>query len=102
GWGVGGVVGVRAEEAAPPPQHFGPVVVGHAGPHTGLGGFLGAGDRVVDGFGTAVGEFGDLLFGGRVDDRNHLTGAGSLADVVEYVLHRHGRWSLRFVATLSL
>ena len=91
---LGEELGVLVDQVGDPPQHLGALVVGQTRPDPGLGGLLRAGHRVVDGFGAAVGELGDLLFGGGVDDRDHVTGAGPLTDLVQHILHRHWYSSL--------
>ena len=57
---------------------------GQSLPDTRLGSLLRTRNRIVDRFGAAVLELGDLLFGGGIENRNHLTGAGSFTDLIQH------------------
>jgi len=83
-------LGVLVDQVGDAPEDLGPLVVGLAGPHPGLGGGLRAGDRGVDRFGAAVGELADLFLGGGIEDRDDVTGTGTFTDLIQYRLHRHG------------
>ena len=67
------------------------VAPGQVGPHARLEADAFARcDRLVDCVCAAVGELGDRLFGGGIDDRDHLAGAGSAAELVEDCLQLTG------------
>ena len=81
---------VLIDQFADAPQHLGPLAAGQALPDTRLGSLLRTRNGIVDRLWAAILELGDLLFGGGIENRNHLTGARSFTDLIEHGLHRHG------------
>jgi hypothetical protein len=80
---LGEFVGVLVDQIGDLPHDLGPLAARQLRPDAGLEGRLRPRDGFVDGLFAAVGEFGDLLLGGRVDDRDDVTRAGAFADVVQ-------------------
>ena len=79
----GEFLGVLVDEVGDAPHDLGPLAARQPGPDTRLVGGLRAGDRFVDCFLSAVGELGDLLFGHGIDDRDDVTCARALLNVVQ-------------------
>ena len=87
---LGDLVGAGAERLGDPGQQLAPLLAGGGGP-AGEGGGGGL-DGLVDVLGRALGNGGEDLFGGRVDDlQGALAGRGDPGPVdVDLVAHEHG------------
>ena len=80
---------VLVDQFADAPEDFGPLAGGHSLPDARLGSLLRTRNGVVDRFWAAILELSDLLFGGGIEYRNHLTGTGPFTDLVQHGVHRH-------------
>jgi len=86
----GQFVCVLVDQFTDAPEHLGPLAGGQAFPDTRLGGLLRTRNGSVDGLWATVLELGDLLLGGRIENRNYIAGARSFTDLIQHSLHRHG------------
>ena len=87
---VGQQLGVLVDQIRDAPEDLGLLAARQVLPDAGFRRRFRPCDGVVDGFGAAVGEFGELFLGDGIDDGDRVSGARSVADFVQHILHGHG------------